>query len=323
MIPASLILSLFLLQATPQTTVDTGSGAAPSAPEEVGNYALGPGDQLEVFVLDLPELDNRHVTVDLRGGINLPTVGRLDAAGLTTEQLEAAIEAKLERYLVQPDASVSILEMRSQPVSVLGSVHSPGVYQIQGRKTLFELLSMAGGLTQDAGYQINITRNLKWGRLPLPGAVDDASGQYSTATVASEDLISGANPAANILVKPEDVISVPKGEIIYVIGAVLRPGGFVMNERETVSALEILALAQGLDPTAKGGDAKVMRLVPGSIDRNEIPVNLSGILKGKEMDISLQKDDILFVPSSAWKTFGFRALNATANSAGYAIYRIP
>lgn len=321
----SLALAFLLWQQTPTGAPESGLSASQTAlqQETVGNYTLGPGDQLEIFVLDLPELDNRQVTVDLKGGINLPTVGRLVAAGRTTDQIEAEIETKLKKYLVHPDASVAILEMRSQPVSVLGSVKSPGVYQIQGRKTLFELLSMAGGLNNDAGYQITITRNLKWGALPLPDTKTDSTGQFSLASVPVDEVLTGANPALNILVKPEDVISVPKGEVVYVLGAVLRPGGYVMNEKEVVSALEVLALAQGLDQTAKGNDAKVMRVVPGSIDRQEIAIKLSGILKGNESDMLLQPDDILFVPSSTLKTLGYGILRSTSNAAGSAIYRIP
>src|SRR5437588_2346223 len=132
----------------------------------------------------------------------------------------------MKRYLQEPDVSISISEFRSQPISILGAVQNPGVHQLQGRKNLFAVLSLAGGLRQDAGYRVRITRKLEWGRIPLPGALDDPSGQFSTASVSIKSIMDATSPAENIAIKPEDVISVPKADLVYVIGAVHKSGGF-------------------------------------------------------------------------------------------------
>jgi polysaccharide export outer membrane protein len=295
---------------------------SPSAPNGPSTYVVGPGDKIHVFVLDLPELD-RSVTIDSRGNVNLPTVGSVHVAGLTPDQVEVALETSLKRILLHPDASVSVEETRSQPVSVLGAVKNPGVLQLQGEKTLIEVLSMAGGLAPDAGYQVRITRKKSWGSIPLPDATDDPTAQYSTAAVRVDDLMAGVRPTENIPIKPEDVISVPKGKVIYVIGGVLKPGGFVLSEQETISAVRMLALALGLDKTASAKNSKIIRPKPGTTEREEIAVNLSRILENKDPDVLLQADDILFVPTSTLKTVGYSALNSVGNQAGFAMYRIP
>ena len=286
-------------------------------------YTLGPGDQIVIRVPDFEEIDNKTVPIDLKGTVNLPEVGRIQASGLTTEQLEAVITEHLKRYLVKPDVSVYLTEMRSQPVSILGQVQSPGVHQLQGQKNLFEVLSLAGGLRQEAGNVINITRRIEWGPIPLPGAANDSTGQYSVASVDVKSVMNASNPAENILIKPNDVISVPKADTIYVIGAVHKPGAYVLGEYRSLSALQILALAEGPEKTADTKDARIMRVIPGSNDRAEIPVDLKTILSGKMPDVPLTADDILFVPVSKAKAAGYRTLDALVQVGTMAIYRVP
>jgi polysaccharide biosynthesis/export protein len=298
---------------------------APSIPAP-DTYTLGAGDQIVVRVPDLEEFDNKDskpVPIDLRGGITLPVVGRIQAGGLTTEQVQADIAARLKRVLVKPDVSVYLVEMRSQPVSVLGQVQTPGVHQLQGQKNLFEVLSLAGGLKQEAGNVINITRRLEWGPIPLPGAANDSTSQYSVASVQVKSVMSASNPAENILIKPNDVISVPKADTIYVMGAVKKPGAYVLGEHRTLSALQVLALAEGLEKIAATKNAKIMRVVPGSNDRAEIPVDLQTILSGKMPDVPLTADDIFFIPTSKAKAAGYRTLEALAQGGSLAIYRLP
>lgn len=320
----SLVLSFFLMQEAPQTaTAQVPPVPAPAVQgAALSTYTLGPGDVVVIFSKDVAEIDNRPLPIDMRGAITLPLVGRIQAAGMTTYALETEIETRLKKYLVEPDVAVSVTEMRSQPVSVIGSVQTPGVHQLQGQKTLFEVLSLAGGLRPDAGYRVNITRKLKWGRIPLESAGDDTSGQFSVAAVSVKDIMSAANPAVNILIKPEDVISVPRADIIYVIGAVHKSGGFVMNENETLGALQVLALAEGLGRAPATANAKIMRTVPGTNNRAEIPVDLKKILAGKIPDVPLKADDILFVPTSAARNAALRATEAAIQvGTGVAIFR--
>jgi polysaccharide export outer membrane protein len=275
------------------------------------NYVLGPDDQVILFVADLDEISGKPMRVDRRGDLNIPLAGRIHAAGLTVDQLETQIEGGLKKALKDPHVVVNVSDFHSQPVSVLGYVANPGVHQLEGRKSLFEMLSMAGGLRPEAGYSIKITRNLKWGRVPLADATEDPTGQFSIGSVSVKDIMNGANPAENIIIKPEDTITVPKADLIYVIGSVKKPGGYVMGQDQTVSALQILSLAEGLDRTAAGDKARVMRTVPGNPSRTEIPINLKKLMEGKAPDVQLRSDDILFVPNSAAKS----VLNRTADAA--------
>jgi len=296
---------------------------APTAFLPSDNYALGPGDQVLIRAIDVEEIDNKPVLIDRRGNINLPIIGQLQAAGLTPDQLEDVLRGRLAKILVHPDVSVSVVELRSQPVSVLGSVGTPGVQQLQGDKRLDEVLSMAGGLRPDAGYTVVIARQIEWGPIPLPTAAPDSTGQFSVASVNVKSIMNGSNPAENIHIKPNDVITVPRGEIIYVIGAVHKSGGFMLNDNHSLSALQILSLAEGLDRLAAGQRSKIMRPVPGSNDRTEIPLDLKQILAGKTPDVPLKADDILFVPTSAAKNAAFRTLDVLVGASTAAVYRIP
>ena len=286
-------------------------------------YLLGPGDQVIVQALDLEEIDGKQpVRIDMRGDIKLPLAGRLHAAGLSVEQLEDAIVERLKGQLQKPTVTVSIFEFRSQPVSVLGAVGAPGVLQLQGRKTLFEILSQAGGLKPDAGNTVVITRAKEWGPIPLPNAKADSSGKFSIAEVSVKSIMGAKNPEENILIEPNDVISVPKAELIYVIGAVKKPGGFVLSERETLSVLQALSLAEGLDRVASPKAAKILHATDGNSQRTEIAVDLKTILEGKGQDMAMSANDILFVPTSASKNAAIRGMEAALQiGTGLAIYR--
>jgi polysaccharide export outer membrane protein len=260
--------------------------------------------------------------VDFSGFIRLPLVGRIQAAGLTIDQLETELVRELKKYMRDPQVSVSVTEFRSQPVSVLGAVRNPGVLQVQGRKTLLEMISLAGGIDPEAGHSIKITRRKEFGPIPLKSAVADETGEYSVADVDLESILEARNPAENIEVKPNDVITVPRGQLVYVMGQVKTPGGFVLRQRETLSALQALALAQGLDRTAKPQDARILRTVEGAPQRLEIRVDLRKVLQGKTSDVPLQPNDVLFIPNNVPKSAMIRGLEAALQvGTGLAVYR--
>jgi polysaccharide export outer membrane protein len=285
------------------------------------SYILGPDDVITLFVHNLDEVSGRPMRIDRLGDINVTLAGEIHAAGLTAHQLEAEIESRLQTQLNDPRVIVSVTEFRSQPVSILGAVNNPGVHQLEGRKTLFEMLSLAGGLRPDSGNTVKITRDLKWGRLPLPNAQDDSTGQYTVASVSVKSIMNGTHPAENILAKPDDTITVPKADLIYVIGSVHKPGGYVLGQDETLSTLQVLSLAEGLDKTAASTKARVMRIVPGSPTRAEIPVDLKKLMEGKTPDFQLKSNDILFVPNSAAKAALARSAEAAiAIGTSIAIY---
>ena len=286
-------------------------------------YVLGQGDQILVRVLDMDEMGKDPYQIDMRGNVSLPMAGRVHAGGLTPEQLENAIAERLKRFLKSPEVSVTIQEMRSQPVSVLGEVKQPGVYQLRGEKTLLEVVSLAGGLNVEAGYSIRIARKQEWGKIPLPGAHEDESGQYYVAEVGVKDLMEARSPEKNILVKPNDVVTVPKGELVYVLGAVKKSGGFVLGLHEHTTVLQALSMAEGLDSYAKSGKAKILRKTGAEDQRMEIAVNLSKILKGSSPDVPLQSEDILFVPVNSTKRAMVRTGEVSIGLGAAAIYRLP
>ena len=292
------------------------------APEVRSTYVLGPGDQLLVRVLDMDEIGKEPVQVDMRGNINLPMAGRIRASGKTAEEVEIAIGARLVSYLKKPDVSVSLHEMRSQPVSVLGSLKNPGVFQVQGTKTLLEMVSLAGGLNPDAGYAIRIARKKEWGEIPLEGAKADESGQYYVAEVGVKDILEARSPEKNIPVKPNDVITVPKGQLVYVMGAVKKSGGFILGEREKTTVLQALSMAEGVDSYANNKEVKILRKTKDPEIRAEIAVNLTEILKGVHKDVPMESDDILYVPVSGAKKAMARTLEAAITlGTGAVIYR--
>ncbi|MGC9970669.1 MAG: polysaccharide biosynthesis/export family protein [Bryobacteraceae bacterium] len=297
--------------------------AKPDPSEQLrSTYVLGPEDQIAIRALEAEEISDKPIRIDMSGNIRLPMVGRIHAAGLTLEQFEAQVSARLKTYINDPEVSVSIVEFRSQPISVIGSVRNPGVHQLQGRKTLVEILSLAGGLAPDAGHSVKITRLLEWGRIPLPGAADDSSGQFSVAQVSLRGIMEAKAPEQNILVRPHDVISVPRAEMVYVIGQVQRSGGFILNERENLSVLKALSLAGGLDHTASPKNARILRAASGASSRLEIPVDLKKILSGQTNDVPLQPEDILFVPSNLPKKALVRAVEtAVQMGTGLVIWR--
>ena len=289
--------------------------------QERSTYLLGPDDQIVVRALHAEEISDKPVRISADGTINLPMIGTVKAAGLTISQMEAALMDKLKFYVQNPQVAVSVTEMRSQPVSVLGSVNNPGVIQLQGRKTLVEVLSLAGGLRQDAGQTVKITRSVTWGEIPLAGAHKDATDKFYVAEVDLDLILKAARPEENIPIRPEDVISIPRAEMVYVVGEVGKAGGFVLRNRESLTVLQAVSMAEGLGKTASPAHARILRSGDGP-DRREIPVPLQKIMEGKAEDPRLKPDDILFIPSSVPKKAALRGIEAAIQAGtGIVVWR--
>ena len=300
----------------------TAGQESPQTMHVPSTYTLGPNDQISFLGIDADEILNRQFRIDPEGDVSLPMVGRLHAAGLSVRQFEETLNEHLSTYIRDPHVVVTITEFRSQPISVLGAVKSPGTYQLQGRKTVVEVISLAGGFREDAGNSIKITRELEWGTIPLPNAGIDALGNFSVGEVRIKEILDAKEPENNILMMPHDVITVPRGELVYVIGEVKKAGGFILSERSNMSVLQALSLAEGSQPTADTRHARILRLEPGQEQRREIALNLKTILDGTSNDVPLQAGDILFVPGSAAKKVGVRTLEAMVQiGTGLAIWR--
>jgi polysaccharide export outer membrane protein len=316
-----LIPSLILGQSLP-ASINLPTDSQSSKTVAQATYTLGAGDTVTVSVSGLDDFFNdKTFLIDMDGNITLPLAGSLKASGLTIHQLQIETAEHLTNIVKDPDVVISLGAYGSQPVSILGAVASPGMRQLEGKRTLYEVLSLAGGLRPDAGSSVHITRDLKWGRIPLPDAKDDTTGRFSLASVNVKSIMTGNNPAENIAIKPNDVISVPKAEMVFAVGSVAKPGGFLLSENETMSTLQVISLSGGLQKTAAADKAKILRAIAGSSNRLEIPVDVKRLMAGKMADIPLQSNDILFIPGSNAKAAGYRTLDVVTAAAGFAVAR--
>jgi polysaccharide export outer membrane protein len=296
----------------------------PEADQGRMTYLLGPDDTVTIHAQNAADMSDKPFRVDAQGELKLPMIGRIHAGGLTVGQLESEIVTRLKVYLEEPEVTVGITEYRSQPVSVVGAVSTPGVHQLEGQKTLVEMLAIAGGLRPDAGPTAKLTRRLEFGRIPLPGAVDDPTHQYSIAEVNLKAVMDAKNPEYNIPIRPHDVISVPHAEVVYVIGEVNHAGALPLNEGDSLSVLEAVSSSGGMLHTAAVSHARILRPVPGQQKRSELAVDLKKIMAGQSEDIPLLAGDVLVVPGSTGKHAVYRALEAAVTAgtfiASYGVY---
>jgi len=289
----------------PSTQPRVGAPEKPSRLETNPTaLVLGPGDEVEVAVYGAPDLSGHsHVSAD--GNISMPLIGYVRVAGLSSSEAEAAIEAKLRQNNVvnDPQVSVYVKDYGSSGISVAGEVAKPGFYSAVGPHRLFDVLQEAGGTTDKAANQVVISHR----------------GQED-ATTLSISKNPAEMAASNVDLKPGDTVVVLKAGIVYVLGEVSRPGGYVLNATGGVTVLQVVAVAGGTTHVASAGKTRLLRRVGSGFQ--EQPINLKKLLRGKAHDVSVQNDDILFVPSSAFKeALNAGTLLATASTA--AIYRVP
>ena len=307
------------------TQTDQTAAARQAAVENhnLASYVLGVGDHISVWALAAEEISDKPIPIGPSGYVNFPLVGRLRVTGLTVEGLEAELNTRLSVYIKDPQVTVTVTQYSSKPVSLIGAVNKPGVHQIERPLTLVEAISLAGGLANNAGPKVKITRRQEWGPLPLPGAEADPSGGFSVAELYLSEIIRAKNPEKNILVQPHDVITVPTADTVYIIGAVHKPGAFLLADRDNVSLLTALSMAGGLDnKIAAAKTVRLLRLIPDQTERTEITVNVKDILDGASDDQLLQPDDIVFVPDSKGKKIASRVIQMAVQFGSYAVYRI-
>ena len=276
---------------------------------QAGTYLLGPGDRVTVNIRDLKEIEIKPALVELDGTIQLQYAGRIQAEGLTTLELSQQVEQRLGKIVRDPRVTVEVSEYGSQPVSILGAVNKPGVHQLRGGKNLIEVLSLAEGMKPEAGNVIKITRPKASGAIPLANHKEDPTGEYTTAEVGLKSLLEASRPEENIPIRSHDVISIPRAELVYILGSVRKPGGFPLAEKESITVLQAITLAEGIQPTAAAQNARILRS-SGSGPATELPINVKLILANKMPDQALKPNDILVIPNSAAKSASLRALEA-------------
>jgi len=284
--------------------------SVPSRERSVGSpqgLLIGAGDLLEVSLYGMPDFKT-DVRVSSGGEISLPMLGAVAVAGLPVEQAQLLIEKKLSEKGLFNDPHVTVFEKEyaTQGISLLGEVQKPGIYPLLGSRKLYDAISAAGGTTPKAGRYALITRR--------------NDPQHS----ARVPLLTGAPESMqdNVTVEPGDTIVVSKAGVVYVVGDVHQPGGFVMENGNEITVLKAIALAQGTNPNASLNGARLIRKTPEG--PQDVPLELKKMLAAKASDIPLQSDDIVFVPGSAGKSAAKRGAEAILQMVtGVAIWRIP
>lgn len=254
--------------------------------KESSEYIIGPKDLLEISVFGLEEL-NTTARVSEDGMITLPLLGELEVADLTKSEVEKKLTRLFEeKYLKNPQVTVFIKEYRSRMVSILGAVNKPGDYELLGRQTLLQMISQAGGLTEDAGKEITIIRKKE-------------EGSNHSFTIPIEDLVEKGDVELNIVLEPGDIINIPIDKIvrIYVFGQVRNPGALEVKKSNIPTLLRAIAQAGGFSERANKGKVNIKRINDQGKEVQMI-VNAKAIIKGKKNDIQLKENDVVFVPES-------------------------
>lgn len=329
-----------------QTTADlnrriqqlNASTAPRNLDRSVGEYRIGANDVIQLKVFGAPEL-NETVRVSDAGDISLLLGGSVKASGLTAQELQQVLQDRLRVYMNDPHVVAFVSTVESHPVSVLGEVSKPGVFQIRGTKTLLEMLAKAQGLADDAGDTVLVMRGAGMADEPatphLARAVQtektSASAPFPPSGTSPDSrgtieidlklLLDSGDPRYNVPIFPGDIIKVTKAGIVYVVGGVKRPGGFVMRSNEQMSLLQAIALAEGVDSTAAKRHTRIIHTDEISGRRSETPVDLGKVLAGKAPDIPLRAADIVFVPRSNAKAALLKGTETSlATASGFIIF---
>lgn len=281
------------------------------------DYTIGPGDVLTVTIGDSPEMSGRYRVSD-SGEIAIPLLPQpVKAEGLTPAGFSRSLAGALKKaeLLRHPIVNVFVEEFHSRNVTVLGAVAKPSVYPLDRPTTLLEVISLAGGPTPQAGNTVTVVH-------PNPSAGPGSPAADATLNVDLAKLMEGKDPSQNIIVQAGDSVSVSTAPIVYVVGAVTRPGGYVLQDPKSgMTILQALAMAQGLTRIAAPKRSLIVRREDEGAKSENIPVNIAKLMDGKFQDQKLHPNDILFIPESSMKK-SLNKLGTVAMSAvnGMSIY---
>jgi polysaccharide biosynthesis/export protein len=275
-------------------------------PANSSALVIGPGDEVEVTVYGAPDLSG-HTRVSADGNIFMPLIGDVRIAGLGSGEAAAAIETQLQQNNIvnDPQVSVYVKEYTSSGISVSGEVAKPGFYSALGPHRLFDILQDAGGPTDRASNKVVISHR-------------DQDPKDATTLYISKDPAEMA--ASNVVLQPGDTVVIPKAGIVYVLGEVNRPGGYVLNSTGGITVLQVVAVAGGPTHVASAGKTRLLRRTENGFQEQQIDVKK--LLRGKAQDVPVRDQDILFIPSSGIKT-AINSASLVATATTVAIYRVP
>jgi len=267
--------------AVAQTQVPPGSMLA--SPPSASDAPIGPRDVIEVKVFQDPNLYTKGTVTD-DGRINMPLIGKVDVSGLTPSEVEAKIKGLLDRFINNPDVSVTVLEAGSKPISVIGAVTHPGRIGITGNISLIQAITQAGGLASGYGRTLYVLRTA-------------ANGLTEQIAIDIDDLMVNGNPDLNLPLRANDVINVPIDSSIniYVLGEVMRPGSVQFRRSQTPTLLQALAAAGG--PTDRASKRVILKRVVGGAEKT-FRYDFKKIIDGRQNDVVLLDGDrIVFAES--------------------------
>lgn len=270
-------------------------------------YRLGAGDIIELSVFQVPEL-NTKVRVDGRGEIVLPMLGTIAVQGMPLSELEALLVKRLKAdYLQSPQVSLFIDEYRSQQITVMGAVNDPNVYSVRQPRSIFEMLSLAGGLSKSAGDVIRVETVQN----------DPQSGHSKPASLllSVDKLLQGGYDLSSLRLKGGDSIMVPEAGVVFVEGAVKKPGSYQMQGETTV--LKAIAMAGGIPWEGKQSKVEVIREISG--DPIAIDVNLHKVRNQQGDDIVLRNGDIVVISYSTTRRAVSGFFRAAGQILGYSL----
>lgn len=295
----------------PASQVSNPIAANSSVKSPDTKYRIGPGDMLDIRVFNRPQFSRESVRVDSGGMIRMPLIeGEIRAACLTESELAAEITRRYQEYLREPQVDVFIKEYNSQPVAVIGQVRLPSRFQLTRRVRLLELLTFAGGLTDNAGRTAQIVHTGSGSTCDAPIENLSTSGldNYTLRETLRGDEL------ANPLIQPGDVVSIAEAEQIFVVGNVVRPSAIAL--KEPISVTRAIAMVGGTMPDTKKDRVRIIRQTPGTTEKNEIFIDLDAINKRQAEDVVLLAGDIVDVPVSTGKVLLRSLLGAIVPSVG-------
>ena len=283
------------------------TGGPIALPEDFSRLLLAPGFRIEMSVFNAPEMD-QTLQVDNTGNISVPLVRPVHVANGTLRDAEKKIDAALvdQEILVNPHVSLMIIAFTQPPVLVAGEVQSPGKVQILAPRPLLDLIASAGGVTTAAGGDIEIDH-------PQPGGLD---------TVVHIPYANGKEPtvARQTLVYPGDTVFVRRAGVIYVLGAVNRPGGYLMVNGGNLTVAQAVALAYGTSPIGSTSNVAIIRKHGDSTE--QVRVSLTREQKGEQAQFPLQDGDMVYVPTSKLKEALINSSTVLSSAASASIYTI-
>ncbi len=312
-----------------QASAPTAGGAlAADLPARQGEEALiSPYDLLFIQVFDVEQM-TREYRVSGTGAVDFPLLpDSVPVTGLTPQQAAKTISQRCiaAGVLSHPQISVTVRESRLHSVAVAGAVKSPQIYPVFGRVPLLDLLTLAGGVENDAGSVVTVARGEASRRLLSAQAGDAQAAGTPPATPVTLNinlprLLENGDPSLNVDVYPGDRVTVQRAGVVYVLGAVNRAGGYLLSEaRQNMTVLKAVALAGYLSPFAKSKNVVLLRNNPSAPSgREQIPINLKAMLKGRLSDRPMQNNDILFVPDSTMLKALHRGADVVSMAAAYA-----